>query len=75
MNRLRSKLKEKGAPSSVYPKKLSAYECGFDPFDPYLFYSSYLIRFKTAGNLLIILEEFYRIYPDLIKEKPKDVNM
>ena len=33
------------------------------------------VKFKIAGKLLTILEAFYRLYPKLIKEKPKDVNM
>ena len=33
------------------------------------------MKFKTAGKILILLEEFIRIYPNLIKEKPEVVNM
>jgi hypothetical protein len=32
-------------------------------------------KFKTAGELPIILEEFIGIYPDLIKDTPEDVNL
>jgi len=34
------------------------------------------LKFKTAGKLTIILEEFYRIYPNLIKENRRmQINM
>ena len=33
------------------------------------------VEVKTAGNLLIILEEFVEYISELMKEKPEDVNM
>ena len=33
------------------------------------------LKFKNAGELPIILEEFLELYPNLVKEKPEDVNM
>ena len=33
------------------------------------------VEFKTTGKLPIILEEFIEINPNLMKEKPEDVNM